>query len=120
MQKFLVRFKATIVENLRLENWAKEYFINDIYEVDSDQRLAHLVNERHMALTTAPGLTVFKDGGYDMMPPGTGNITKRVFIPWHMIAALEAVVSPIVEQKPDPAQEFLEEPDLSKIEGPVN
>lgn len=120
MQKFLIRFLATIVESKRLENDPDKYYINDIYETQDDRHLAKLINDRFMELTTNRGLTVFKDGGFNIMPPGTGNIEKRVFIPWHMIAKFEASVSPITEVYPESEQDLLSEPDLAKVEGPAN
>jgi len=105
MSKFLVRYNLHIDETKRPkdENFSKVYYVNEIYEIENgnDRALATIINERYESFIKDTGMTVFKDPTR-IMPNGTGNIENRMFIPWHMIAYMDASVSliPAPEKQP--------------------
>lgn len=98
--KFLVRYNAHIIEEKRPkdQNFPAVVTVNHIYDAQNDQDLGNQINDNYAALATAPGITFFRDPTKQMQN-GTGNVTNRFFLPWHMIAYMDVFVTKITEQQ---------------------
>lgn len=105
MSKFLVQYNLHIDETRRPKEQGFEpiYVVNEVYEIEdgNDRALATVINERYETFIKDPGMTVFKDSTR-ILPNGTGNIENRMFIPWHMIAYMDATVKHIPEPVRNP------------------
>lgn len=103
--KFLVRYNAHIVDTKRPkdEGFPAVLVVNHIYDADTDEILGNLINHNYQEMINQPGITFYRDPT-KIMSPGTGNVTNRFFIPWHMIAYVDVFVSPITEPKQDEAK----------------
>lgn len=120
--KFLVRYNAHIVENKRPkdENFPPVLVVNHIYDAPTDEVLGNLINQSYQEFLNSPGITFFRDPTKQRQP-GTGNVTNRFFLPWHMIAYMDVDISPITEkeEKTEATLIPVNEDPLPEVKGPV-
>jgi hypothetical protein len=85
MADYLMEFEAHIVEDKRPEGFPRSVFVREHYiNVDSDQQLKEIYNNRFKALVTQPGIAVFPED--EPIDASALNFDQRFFVPWHMIA----------------------------------
>ena len=114
---FFVRYIASIVEEKRPKdiNFPKEIYVDETYQVESQEQLREVFNNRFRAMVQSPGLVVMKDQNAIVDMTGL-NFDQRIFVPWHMITHFYAEVTrlAVVEKKvddllPEPPKELPKE-----------
>lgn len=109
MSKFLIQFRVHVIESKRPkdEDFQRVYDINEIYEVEEDRMLGQIINSRYEFWLSQKGFTVTKEGVHIDAAEPLNNVSNRMFIPWHMVAYLDARYEPIPEPKKHPLDSLL-------------
>lgn len=120
--KFLVRYNAHIVEEKRPKDqgFPPVVTLNHVYDADNDQMLGGIINANYQTFIEAPGVTFYRDPT-KIMNPGTGNVTNRFFLPWHMIAYMDVFVTPITEHQGKSNESIVpsNEDPIPDVKGPI-
>ncbi len=85
MSDYMLEFQAHIDESRRLEGFPKIVYIRELFQnVESDEHLKNVYNNRFKTLVGNPGIVVYMED--EIIDASSLRFDQRIYIPWHMIA----------------------------------
>lgn len=84
MADFMMEWEAHIDERKRPEGFPHSVFVREQYQnIESDDQLKQIFNNRVKQMVTNPGLVVFPED--ESIDASKLTFDQRIFVPWHMI-----------------------------------